>query len=64
MSNHIWVQVAGDDRRVPAEGLPGVYLEADKKHLLRNTPFLQRRIKEGDLIEVDAPAGDATVEGV
>ncbi len=60
MSNRIRVQVAAADRRVPVEGRQGVYFEHGIAHDVRNTPFVQRRIKEGDLVEVPATAEDAT----
>jgi hypothetical protein len=67
MTNRIWVQVADADRRVPREGQRG-YLEKDVAHNVRNTPFVQRRIREGDLIKVEPPAAEtpapaATVAG-
>jgi hypothetical protein len=59
MTDRIWVQVAGEDRRVPIEGQRGRYFEHGQKHQVRHTPFIERRIKEKDLVQVDAPTAEA-----
>ena len=55
MSKRIWIKVADEGRRVPIEGRPGAYFESGKAHNVRLTPFVQRRIAEGDLVEAPAP---------
>jgi hypothetical protein len=60
MTNRIRVQVADAGRRVPIEGRRGAYHEHEVVHDVRNTPFIQRRIAEGDLIEVPAETADAS----
>lgn len=55
MIERIWVQVGGDDRRVPREQRGSGYFEPGKPHNVRLTPFIQRRLDDKDLVKVDAP---------
>ena len=56
---HIWVRPGGDDRLVPVEGLRGVYFEHGVSRHVRDTPYIQRRLADGDLVPGE-PSAAAT----
>jgi hypothetical protein len=59
----IWVQPGDKDRRVPDEQHPGTYFPQGVPQLVRLTQYIQNRLDQKDLVEVDDPGpADARAE--
>lgn len=54
--NRITVQPGGPDRRVPVENLRGTYFEQGVPREVHLTPYIQRRLDDGDLVVVTSAA--------
>ena len=52
----IFVQPGGPDRRVPRENQHGAWFEPNVPTQVRLTDWVQRRLRDGDLVKVDPPA--------
>ena len=57
--NRITVQPGAPDRRVPIEGQIGAYFAHGVPREVRRTSYIDRRLADGDLVEVP----NAAVEG-
>ena len=55
--NRITVLPGGPDRRVPVENLRNVYFDPEVPREVYDTPYIRRRLRDGDLVEVDPKTG-------